>query len=110
MYHRKLIFLDSDAKYQSIVMYGQEVQGSKNKLITNPVKNAHIGETMDFIVFCSLGLRDNGTSIINPLPYRKKSFKFASHTIIPSIQTIRLMSIVLPAVARAENRPSHIAK
>lgn len=91
-------------------MYGPDVHGNKNKLTKNQTINAQIGDVALLITLCIVGLRANGTSIRNHSPYRKKSFIFASHTIIPSIHTIRLIIAVFVALANAENNHNHIAK
>ena len=108
--HRVLTELLSDAKYHRIVIYGPDVHGNKNRLTKNQTINAQIGEVALFIILCIVGLRASGTSIRNHSPYRKKSFIFASHTIIPSIHTIHLIIAVLVAVANAENNHNPIAK
>ena len=110
IYHRNWTLSLSDAKYQSIVIYGHEVQGSKNKLTINQTTNAHTGDVTFLIIFCIFGLHANGTSIRNHSPYRKKSLIFANQTIIHKIQTIRFIIMVLVAVANAENNHNHIAK
>ena len=100
----------SDAKYHSIVIYGPEVHGNKNRLTKNQTINAQIGDVAFFITLCIVGLRANGTSIRNHSQYRKKSFMFASQTIIHNIHAIRLIIVVLVAVANAENSHNPIAK
>ena len=57
------------------------------------------------ITLCNLGLRASGTSIRNHSQYQKKSFIFASHTIIPSIHTIHFIITVFVAVAQAWSAP-----
>jgi len=91
-------------------MYGPDVHGNKNRLTRNQTINAQIGEVALLITLCIVGLRASGTSIRNHSPYRKKSFIFASHTITHNIHTIRLIIVVLVAVARAENSHNPIAK
>jgi hypothetical protein len=66
-----LILADSDAKYHKTVIYGPEVQGNKNKLITNHIQNAPQGETTALIIFCIFGLHASGTSILNHFQYQK---------------------------------------
>jgi hypothetical protein len=100
----------SAAKYHNIVKYGHEVQGSKNKLTANQTTKAQVGETALSISFFKFGLRENGTSITNPFPYRKKSFRFANHTIIHNHHTNRFNIVVFVAVANALNSHNHIAK
>jgi len=53
------------------VIYGHEVQGSKNKLIKNHTKNAPIGETTLLSNFFIFALHAVGTSILKPFPYQK---------------------------------------
>jgi hypothetical protein len=108
--HQVLTELLSDAKYPSIVIYGPDVHGNKNRLTKNQTINAQIGDVAFLITLCNLGLRASGTSIRNHSQYQKKSFIFASHTIIPSIHTIHFIITVFVAVANAENNPNHIAK
>lgn len=90
--------------------YGPEEHGSKNKLTNNHTKNAHRGEDTLWIISCIFGLRENGTSITNHFPYRKKSLKFASPTRTHSIPTTSLSIKVFEAVAKAENNHNPIAK
>ena len=52
-------------------MYGQEVQGNKNKLIINQTKKAQDGETILCNIDFIFGLHDSGTSILNHLSYQK---------------------------------------
>jgi len=92
------------------VKYGPEVQGRRNKLTTNQTTNAHSGEAIFSINPAIFGLQANGTSITKPFPYRKKSFKFASQTMIQRIQTIRLIRSVFVAFANALNSQSHMLK
>jgi hypothetical protein len=108
--HRVLTELLSEAKYHSIVIYGPDVHGNKNRLTRNQTTNAQIGEVALFIILCIAGLHAKGTSIRNHSQYRKKSFMFASPTIIHNIQTIRFIIVVLVAVAKAENSHNPIAK
>ena len=110
MSHRVLTELLSEAKYHRIVIYGPEVHGNKNRLTRNQTINAQIGEVALLITLCMAGLRASGTSIRNHSPYQKKSFIFASHTIIHNIHTIRFIITVFVAVASAENNPNPIAK
>ena len=91
IYHHRLRFLLSEARYQSIVKYGQEVQGNRNKLTITQTTKAHPGDAIFSIKLAIFGLHPKGTSITNHFPYRKKSFKLASHTNIPNIQTISLI-------------------
>ena len=110
MNHQVFSELLSDAKYQRIVIYGPDVHGNKNKLTRNQTINAQTGEVAFFIILCIVGLHANGTSIRNHSQYQKKSFIFASQTIIAIIHTIRLIIVVPLILANAENKPNHIAK
>ncbi|MBU0626786.1 hypothetical protein KKH82_05210 [Patescibacteria group bacterium] len=100
----------SAARYHNIVKYGPDVHGRRNKLIKNPMMNAHIGEAILDIIFCILGLQANGTSITNHFPYRKKSLRLANHTNIQKTHTIIFKTKVLVAVANALNSHNPIAK
>ena len=77
--------------------YGPAEQGNKKKLTINQTINAHKGDVAFFSTLCNFGLRANGTSIRNHSPYQKKSFIFASHTIIHKIQAINgiLLDIIV---------------
>ena len=108
--HQVLTELLSDAKYPSIVMYGPDVHGNKNRLTKNQTTNAQIGEVAFLITLCIAGLRASGTSMRNHSQYQKKSFIFASHTMIHNIHTIHLIIAVFVALANAENNPNHIAR
>ena len=108
--HQVLTELLSDARYPSIVIYGPDVHGNKNRLTRNQTTNAQTGEVAFLIILCIAGLRASGTSIRNHSQYQKKSFIFASHTMIPSIHTIHFIITVFVAVASAENNPNPIAK
>jgi len=54
-----------------ITIYGPLVQGSRNKLTKNPIKNALSGPVMDFTRDFNLGRQLKGTSIKNTFPYQK---------------------------------------
>ena len=55
----------------NITIYGHIVQGNKNTVSTNHIKNAEIGEvTFDISCFI-LGLRETGTSITKTFLYQK---------------------------------------
>ena len=101
IYHREFKFALSDARYHNIVKYGPDVHGSKNRLTINHTTNAHTGDTALFIIFFILGLHAIGTSITNHFLYQKKSFRFANHTTIHNIQTIRFNIPVFVADANA---------
>ncbi len=75
-----------------------------------PTTNAHQGEETLSIMLCIFGLRENGTSMTNHFPYRKKSLRLANQTISHNIQTISLRTKVLVVVAKAENNQMPIAK
>jgi hypothetical protein len=71
MYHQRFICSLSDDKSPIIVMYGQEVQGSKKSEISIQIQNAQIGEVIHFIIFLIFGLQEFGTSILKYFQYQK---------------------------------------
>lgn len=90
--------------------YGPEEHGNKKRLTKIHARNAHAGDVAFSITFFIAGLRANGTSITNHLPYRKKSFKLANHTRIQSVQNIILIIQTLSDVASAEKSQIHIKR
>lgn len=66
-----LIVVDSEAKYHKTTKYGPEVQGSKNKEITNQIAKAHRGETTFLSILFIFGLQASGTSNLKNFPYQK---------------------------------------
>ena len=71
MYPMRFILLDSLARYVRIVRYGHPVHGSKNKLISIPMKNAHAGEVIFRIHFLLAILKLSGISVEKSFPYQK---------------------------------------
>jgi hypothetical protein len=71
IYHIIFIVELSLARYESIVRYGPQVQGSKNKLMSIPIKNAHIGECIFFIQDREEILNFSGISIVKYFPNQK---------------------------------------
>jgi hypothetical protein len=72
-----------------IVIYGPEVQGSRNNEIKIHTKNAQIGEVIPDVILNIAGFHAFGTSKANHhLPYQKASFKLKSHTKIQSVHAI----------------------
>jgi len=69
--HRECNSLLCALKNQSIVKYGPDEHGNKNKLTNIHTKNAHIGDEIFSIISIILGLREKGTSITNRFPYQK---------------------------------------
>lgn len=75
-----------------------------------PTRKAPAGENVFLIIFIMVGLQARGTSITNPFPYQKKSFKFARPTRRPIIPTIRFSQNKFSKLPSNFKTPNHKRK